>query len=142
MVTARAAAAAVPAAASAGRRGMATGKDIVFGIQARARMLAGVNKLADAVQVTLGPKGRHVAIEQSWGAPKITKVSRTATILRSQRGHLHSWHDADNHALYLRCIGEQDGVSVAKSIEFHDRSAAQQAPRAAAGRPACKVLSM
>jgi chaperonin GroEL (HSP60 family) len=51
-------------------------------------MLAGVNKLADAVQVTLGPKGRNVAIEQSWGAPKITK----------------------------------DGVTVAKSIEFHDRS--------------------
>jgi len=50
-------------------------------------MLAGVNKLADAVQVTLGPKGRNVAIEQSWGAPKITK----------------------------------DGVTVAKSIEFHDR---------------------
>lgn len=40
---------------------------------ARARMLAGVNKLADAVQVTLGPKGRNVAIEQTWGAPKITK---------------------------------------------------------------------
>ena len=36
-------------------------------------MLAGVNKLADAVQVTLGPKGRSVAIDQSFGAPKITK---------------------------------------------------------------------
>lgn len=36
-------------------------------------MLGGVNKLADAVQVTLGPKGRNVAIDQSWGAPKITK---------------------------------------------------------------------
>jgi chaperonin GroEL len=40
---------------------------------ARARMLAGVNKLADAVQVTLGPKGRNVVIDQSYGAPKITK---------------------------------------------------------------------
>jgi chaperonin GroEL len=36
-------------------------------------MLAGVNKLADAVEVTLGPKGRNVVIEQSFGAPKITK---------------------------------------------------------------------
>ena len=39
----------------------------------RARMLSGVNKLADAVQVTLGPKGRNVIIDQSFGAPKITK---------------------------------------------------------------------
>src|SRR6185295_14960939 len=36
-------------------------------------MLAGVNKLADAVQVTLGPKGRNVIIDQTYGAPKITK---------------------------------------------------------------------
>jgi chaperonin GroEL len=36
-------------------------------------MLAGVNQLADAVQVTLGPKGRNVMIEQAWGKPKITK---------------------------------------------------------------------
>jgi chaperonin GroEL len=36
-------------------------------------MLKGVNRLADAVQVTMGPRGRNVAIEQSWGAPKITK---------------------------------------------------------------------
>jgi chaperonin GroEL len=36
-------------------------------------MLEGCNKLADAVQVTLGPKGRNVVIDQSFGAPKITK---------------------------------------------------------------------
>ena len=40
---------------------------------ARTRMLAGVNKLADAVTVTLGPKGRNVVIDQAFGAPKITK---------------------------------------------------------------------
>lgn len=40
---------------------------------ARTRMLAGVNKLADAVTVTLGPKGRNVVIDQQFGAPKITK---------------------------------------------------------------------
>ena len=36
-------------------------------------MLAGCDKLADAVQVTMGPKGRNVVIEQTYGAPKITK---------------------------------------------------------------------
>lgn len=49
------------------------GKDIKFGTEARAQMLKGVEKLADAVQVTLGPKGRNVIIDQSFGAPKITK---------------------------------------------------------------------
>merc|ERR1719421_384496 len=50
-----------------------SGKDVRFGNDARALMLEGVNRLADAVQVTLGPKGRNVVIEQSFGAPKITK---------------------------------------------------------------------
>jgi chaperonin GroEL len=48
-------------------------KDIKFGDEARAKMLKGVDILADAVAVTLGPKGRNVIIEQSWGSPKITK---------------------------------------------------------------------
>jgi len=48
-------------------------KDIHFGEDARARMMRGVNKLADAVKVTLGPKGRNVVIEKSWGAPTVTK---------------------------------------------------------------------
>jgi chaperonin GroEL len=54
-------------------RGMATGKDIRFGVEARGRMLAGVDQLADAVQVTLGPKGRNVIMDQAFGAPKISK---------------------------------------------------------------------
>jgi len=49
------------------------GKEVRFGRDARSLMLAGVEKLADAVAVTLGPKGRNVAIDQSYGAPKITK---------------------------------------------------------------------
>lgn len=49
------------------------GKDIRFGSEARASILVGVNKIADAVEVTLGPKGRNVAIEVGYGAPKITK---------------------------------------------------------------------
>jgi chaperonin GroEL len=48
-------------------------KDIKFGRDARAEILRGCEKLADAVEVTLGPKGRNVVIEQSFGAPKITK---------------------------------------------------------------------
>jgi chaperonin GroEL len=48
-------------------------KDIRYGAEARSMLLAGVNKLADAVQVTLGPKGRNVIIDQGWGSPKITK---------------------------------------------------------------------
>ena len=49
------------------------GKEIVHGEQARKLMLIGVNKLADAVQVTLGPKGRNVILDQNFGDPKITK---------------------------------------------------------------------
>ncbi|WP_299604318.1 chaperonin GroEL [uncultured Tateyamaria sp.] len=48
-------------------------KDVKFDIDARGRMLAGVNILADAVKVTLGPKGRNVVLDKSFGAPRITK---------------------------------------------------------------------
>jgi chaperonin GroEL len=48
-------------------------KDVRFGEDARARMLRGVDILADAVKVTLGPKGRNVVIDKSYGAPRITK---------------------------------------------------------------------
>jgi chaperonin GroEL len=48
-------------------------KKILFGQEARSKILTGVNALADAVKVTLGPKGRNVAIEKSFGSPTITK---------------------------------------------------------------------
>ena len=48
-------------------------KEIKFGGEARAKILKGVNQLADAVKVTLGPKGRNVILEKSFGAPLITK---------------------------------------------------------------------
>ncbi len=48
-------------------------KHIVFDHEAKSKILVGVNKLADTVKTTLGPKGRNVAIEKSFGAPKITK---------------------------------------------------------------------
>jgi chaperonin GroEL len=48
-------------------------KEILFHEQGRAAILKGVNALADAVKVTLGPRGRNVVIEKSWGAPTVTK---------------------------------------------------------------------
>src|SRR5687767_15116348 len=48
-------------------------KDIIFDVRAREAILRGVNILADAVKVTLGPKGRNVVIEKSFGSPTVTK---------------------------------------------------------------------
>jgi chaperonin GroEL (HSP60 family) len=48
-------------------------KDVKFSTEARERMLRGVDTLANAVKVTLGPKGRNVVIEKLFGAPRITK---------------------------------------------------------------------
>ncbi|BBO83168.1 60 kDa chaperonin [Desulfosarcina ovata subsp. sediminis] len=48
-------------------------KEIKYGAKARAKMMKGVDAMADAVMVTLGPKGRNVLINQSWGSPKLTK---------------------------------------------------------------------
>ena len=50
-----------------------SGKQIVYGEEARSKLLAGVNKLANAVKVTLGPKGRNVVLEKKFGSPTITK---------------------------------------------------------------------
>ncbi|MFH5927560.1 chaperonin GroEL, partial [Roseomonas sp. SXEYE001] len=50
-----------------------TAKDVRFGEDARKRMLRGVDLLSDAVKVTLGPKGRNVVLDKSFGAPRITK---------------------------------------------------------------------
>ena len=47
-------------------------KDVIFGEEARKALQAGVDKLADTVKVTLGPKGRNVVIAKKYGAPLIT----------------------------------------------------------------------
>lgn len=60
-------------AAAAQVRGFAAAKDIRHGVGARAAILEGWETLADAVAATLGPKGRNVVIEQSFGSPKVTK---------------------------------------------------------------------
>src|ERR1043165_4876465 len=51
---------------------MTTPKEIIFDEEARAALLAGIKKLADVVAFTLGPKGRNVGLEKSWGTPIIT----------------------------------------------------------------------
>ncbi|HEX2364796.1 MAG TPA: TCP-1/cpn60 chaperonin family protein, partial [Bradyrhizobium sp.] len=48
-------------------------KEVKFGVDARDRMLRGVDILANAVKVTLGPKGRNVVLDKAFGAPRITK---------------------------------------------------------------------
>ena len=48
-------------------------KEVKFGNNARQKMIAGVNVLADAVKITLGPKGRNVVLDKSFGAPTVTK---------------------------------------------------------------------
>ena len=68
-----------------------TAKDVKFGDSARQRMLAGVNVLADAVKVTLGPKGRNVVLDKSFGAPTVTKdgvsVAKEIELKRQIRKH-------------------------------------------------------
>ncbi|HRT46510.1 MAG TPA: TCP-1/cpn60 chaperonin family protein, partial [Desulfomonilia bacterium] len=49
------------------------GKNIIYSQDARARVLTGVNKLADAVKTTLGPKGRNAILDKMFGAPTVTK---------------------------------------------------------------------
>lgn len=81
---------ATSSARSGARRGSLTTvrhfshKELKFGVEGRAALLKGVETLAKAVSVTLGPKGRNVLIEQSFGAPKITKdgvtVARSITL--------------------------------------------------------------
>ncbi|KAJ2757875.1 chaperonin, partial [Coemansia nantahalensis] len=63
----------VPAAAARATRPYSSHKELMFGIEGRNKLLKGVEALAKAVAVTLGPKGRNVLIEQPFGAPKITK---------------------------------------------------------------------
>src|SRR4051794_19071363 len=50
-----------------------TAKEVKFAVDARDRMLHGIDILANAVKVTLGPKGRNVVLDKSYGAPRITK---------------------------------------------------------------------
>ena len=62
-------------------------KEVLFDVKAREKLARGVDKLANAVKVTLGPKGRNVAIEKSFGAPVITKDGQGNRTGRQVREH-------------------------------------------------------
>ncbi len=66
-------------------------KDVRFGGDARQRMMRGVDTLAEAVKVTLGPKGRNVLIDKSYGSPRMTKdgvsVAKEIELVRQVREH-------------------------------------------------------
>ncbi|HBE13473.1 MAG TPA: molecular chaperone GroEL, partial [Clostridiales bacterium] len=47
-------------------------KEIVYGIEARNKLLVGINTLADTIKITLGPKGRNVVLDKKYGSPLIT----------------------------------------------------------------------
>jgi chaperonin GroEL len=98
-------------------------KDIKFSADARGMMLAGVNKLADAVAVTMGPKGRNVIIEQSFGGPKITKVRHLELQLpyHSIRIPVLSQPPQSMVLITKSILPHQDGVTVAKAIELEDK---------------------
>ena len=67
-------------------------KEVKFSVDARDRMLRGVDILSNAVKVTLGPKGRNVVLDKSFGAPRITKDGVTvASPFRWQRSSAASF---------------------------------------------------
>merc|ERR1719352_465538 len=86
---ARGRAAAPAVGARLGARGFAS-KEIAHGRDAREQMLLGCNRLADAVAVTMGPKGRNVVIDQSFGAPKVTKDGVTVAKSIDLNDKLHN----------------------------------------------------
>ena len=63
-------------------------KQIVHGEESRAAILRGVNQLADAVKITLGPKGRNVVLDKKYGSPTITKDGVTVAKEKSQEGEV------------------------------------------------------
>ena len=78
-------------------------KEIKFAEDARAAMLRGVDKLADTVKVTLGPKGRNVVLEKSYGSPLITNDGVTIAKEIELEDHLKTW--AQN--LFLKSLQKQ-----------------------------------
>ena len=66
-------------------------KDIIFGEEARQKLLAGVDKLANTVKITLGPKGRNVLISKQFGTPLITNDGVPSQRKSSSRMLLKTW---------------------------------------------------
>ena len=66
-------------------------KEIIHGEQSRQAILRGVNQLADAVKITLGPKGRNVVLDKKFGSPAITKDGVTVAQIRVDGEPVHRW---------------------------------------------------
>mgnify|MGYP000099167943 CR=1 FL=1 len=66
-------------------------KDVKFGNDARVKMLRGVNVLADAVKVTLGPKGRNVVLDKSFGARPSPKMAFPLLVKSNWKTSLKTW---------------------------------------------------
>ena len=70
-------------------------KEIKYGVDARKALESGVNQLADTVRVTLGPKGRNVVLDKSFGAPLITNdgvtIEKKSSLQMHSRTWAHSW---------------------------------------------------
>ena len=124
-------------------------KDILFGTDARGKLAKGVNTLADAVTTTLGPKGRYVALQRSYGAPTITNdgVSVAKEIelkdpIENMRDGLSRRrpHDGDVRCLRARhsrqgcrgdCAPEGQGQGRGAEVPRDRQEAAQQGRRCA-----------
>src|SRR3989304_4644589 len=97
-------------------------KEIAFGQKARNLILNGVNILADAVKVTLGPRGRNVVIEKSFGAPTVTKDGVTVEKEIAQVGTISANGDStigDIIAEAMDKVGKEGVITVeeAKGME-------------------------
>ena len=79
-------------------------KDVRFSVDARDRMLHGVDILANAVRVTLGPKGRNVVLDKSFGAPRITKDGVTVAKEHRARGQVRKYGRSDGARSCLEVI--------------------------------------
>ena len=77
-------------------------KEIKYGAEARAALEAGVNKLADTVRVTLGPKGRNVVLDKSFGAPLITNDGVPSQKRSSLRTDSRTWVLRSSRKLHPR----------------------------------------
>ena len=92
-------------------------KEIVFAQQARHSIASGLNILANTVKVTLGPRGRNVIIEKSWGSPTVTKDGVTVAKEKPQKGKVLAVGDGkldDNGKRVPLDVAEGDEVLYSK----------------------------
>jgi len=82
-------------------------KEVKFGDSARERMVAGVNILANAVKVTLGPKGRNVVLERSFGGPTVTKDGVSVGQGNRAEGQVREHGRADGQGSRFQDLGHR-----------------------------------